>query len=449
MEFPIIPSPAPAAFCKPPPLTRLLWWGIAFILLIAVVEKWGFYPGFNLKFYEVVFVIWSPIAIVWVAMEPARRSLPRPLLIVVVLKLFYLGLVFASGFALLTNSNDVDGIPFFLKGALQIGVRTGLFVLLVLVLSNFTASQRQRLVGVHVAAVSLSAFYGLLQGAAILWRAIDVDQIVSEVLEPLTGSAGASLARYAYGPFYRLNGLAGDPNLHASYAITAVPILFALFLRRPHWLMAVLLGCHACMLTLTMSLSGIVGLTVSMLLVACFHGFSLKIRHFVYGVLLVLCAFAAFVHYQESILHLVEVRTDPTGTATQHAAIAGEALQIYRQHPFGVGYNNFSIAWRDSTDMYSDRAMNPHNSYLAILVESGPLALLCELTTYGFIVGYSLHRGTPFARAFAASVAGLCVAALAYQTFEMFFAQLFILLGFTCVASGDKVWFGSPRQAKA
>jgi len=427
---------------------KIVFCGLAMILFLAIIEKWGFYFGFNLQFYEVVWLLLVPVGLLHLAISRDGLIAPSPLVAVLTLKIAYLGLAAVSIGCILVDPVGDESMSFYLKGILQLSVRTVFTIVLVLVLARLSAVQRRRLLFVNLAAVTLSLIYEVAQAWLMAARNVDLDEMVGGLLLPLTGKEAQTLAPYAYGTFYRLDGLAGDPNLQAAYMITALPFLAAFFLRKPGWIVGLLIGLYLLMLALTMSISGTVGVLASVVLLALLRLRRIRLMHVVFCVLGLIAAMLAVSRFEDEISHLLEVRMDPSGTTTQHLNVARQSLSIYAHHPMGVGYNNFSLAWKASTSDYADRAMNPHNTFLAILVESGPLALLCELATYGLMFWIAIRRRTDLGKVFACCIFGICLGALGYESLDEFYAQTFLFAAFTCVVLGDELGLdNAPRSA--
>ena len=407
------------------------------IVLIASVEKWGIYIGFNVRFFELLLAPFFLAAVVYLAnLRTKVVVLPPALLSIIRLKWAYVAIAAASGLVILIAPVDANSAAFYGKGLLQLVVWSAFLTIFGIVLATLRERERTWVLYGSLAGVTISAIYGLGQGALMAVAGIDLDGLISNHIPAYAGTDAPTLEKYGYGAFYRLNGLAGDPNVMAATEITALPLIVALFIERRRWYWAVLVGIYILMLLMTMSVSGMIGVAASLLVLAVFYWRSVRLIHMAYSTALIAALVGLGNPERDEIERLAGIKTDPTGSVADHLAVLSESLgSIYKKYPLGVGYNNFSLAWWRlcTTADYQGRDMNPHNTFVAVLIESGPAGLVVQLGFYGAMAVVAVRRKTLLGRAFLASLVGMMVDACGYETLDMFYAQTFLMLGFTCV----------------
>jgi hypothetical protein len=115
-----------------------------------------------------------------------------------------------------------------------------------------------------------------------------------------------------------------------------------------------------------------------------------------------------------------------------HLQIAYNALQIVKDYPLGIGFNDFSIAYEM---VYGQKGYGTHNAWLTYLVEIGPLGLAFQLFISFFIIRYCFRHRTPLSIAFVSSYIGVCFASLGYELKSTFSFQFYtvVLFSFVCL----------------
>lgn len=340
-----------------------------------------------------------------------------------------------SGLGIIFYPQGPYAYSFYYKYLLQLFIHSFFFTYFIIYLSSITAKKRNMLIVYFVAMVVLSSFYGILQLFLKLKFGIDIDENISKFLgHELASGEYIDFERYAYGYLSRINGLTGDPSVHAAYTIMAIPFLLLRFItsNNKYFLYLIFLIVIFVSLVLTMSGSGSVGFVISMVLILLLRLriCKLKYRHIMTFIIIVGFLFSFYKYFQEDFLYYLPKRFDPQGSIRSHLNIAEKSINIGLKYPLGVGANNFSIAYENQ---YGIVGYNPHNNWIGYFVENGFLGLFYKIIFSVFIIISCLKRKTYLSSAFIASYIGMCVAALGYQTLNLFGLQLYVALFFSCV----------------
>jgi O-antigen ligase len=231
-----------------------------------------------------------------------------------------------------------------------------------------------RTLGWFVAGMTVNAAYGVLQ----LLAARAGTNLDAHFLQPLTGGASAINVYGAVNgsSVYRPNALTGDPNHLGIMLDIPILVLLPIYLRleRGHrwknWL-AALVGFLFLVELATLSRSGLLGLTLGLLVLA------VPYRRFVFSreLLVPLAGVAIVVAYVvRTRLHYFEVvvrsRIQTGGKSTSaHFGVYDFVPQVLHLHPlFGLGLNNFSVYYEFVTGKTN---WGPHSFYVALIVETG------------------------------------------------------------------------------
>jgi O-antigen ligase len=222
--------------------------------------------------------------------------------------------------------------------------------------------------------MTVNAAYGVLQ----LLAARAGTNLDAHFLQPLTGGASAINVYGAVNgsSVYRPNALTGDPNHLGIMLDIPILVLLPIYLRleRGHrwknWL-AALVGFLFLVELATLSRSGLLGLTLGLLVLA------VPYRRFVFSreLLVPLAGVAIVVAYVvRTRLHYFEVvvrsRIQTGGKSTSaHFGVYDFVPQVLHLHPlFGLGLNNFSVYYEFVTGKTN---WGPHSFYVALIVETG------------------------------------------------------------------------------
>ncbi|MBA2525825.1 MAG: O-antigen ligase family protein [Pyrinomonadaceae bacterium] len=183
----------------------------------------------------------------------------------------------------------------------------------------------------------------------------------------------------AYGD--RVAGIIGNlfdnPNVMALHLVTVVPISIALCFGTRRLALKTVYGASALLIAaasvVSFSRGGFLGLAISQ----AFLIWKIRKRHRVVALTLFAIGLVAFVFFLPSeyggrLSSILNVDSDPTGSAQQRRAVLWRSISVSLRHPFlGVGIGNFSIV--------SLRGLGTHNSYTQVASEMGLAALAIYL----------------------------------------------------------------------
>lgn len=317
------------------------------------------------------------VLLVVVAALPWQDKLQYPNATLSVVKLLGLALV-AAYFLRAVRQNDVVRLPIILGLALAFGLVIGFaliaspdpsaglqkafryvfFILFLFLMIQLVDNREQaiRLLRVLVASSAAAALYGILG--------------------------------FVSGTVERASGPIADPNDFAYMMAAVIP--FAIFLCaedrrwRLAWVASTLLLLGATFATL--SRGAIVGLAALLLwaIITRRIGLGGTVAVAIASVLVVAAAFTFWASTVEE--RLTEKNKIAAANTESRAAFWQAAEEMWEDHPvFGVGPGRFPVEAKDYVKNSPIELENPivHNSYIEILVEAGPLALLLFLGMLG------------------------------------------------------------------
>lgn len=221
----------------------------------------------------------------------------------------------------------------------------------------------------------------------------------------------------------------GDPNIFASFLMAvlllSVPVLLKARMNRiarsAGWIAAAfaLLG-----LTTTFSRGGLGGLLVGLACIVLLVRASRKAKiAFVALVLVALLAVGMFVFDPGWIADNVIGLSDD-GSTMNRIYMAKGALEMWLDHPFGVGIDNYPVVYPQYQDPRAEAGIiESHTAYITVLAEMGFLGLLAFLWTlwafFARTVAPARRAIDPTLHALAvgsfAAAAGLCAQAFTYS----------------------------------
>jgi len=422
---------------------RLLKGMLAAIALLSVFPKFVVNLGVNIRPHEFLFPPF--IAIGFLHFFIHRPKVPRPLFVFLCFKWGFFSLAVFSASNLILPSASYSLAQFW-KGITSLLADTSVLSIAMLLLVTMTAGERHKILRVLLGAVILSSLYGLVQLVAMLLAGFDIDAAIAARL-PIFSGIGPGLSRYAVGTFYRFTGLTGDPNVQASFMIALLSYGFVSWLYSRSWRAAFLLGSVSVMMILTMSNSGIIGLIVSLTVASLLFAKRIRLEHLLMaGIIMLLLSPLVFTYF-DAIIHFVGNRTNLDGSIASHLQIALQALRMWWQQTSGCGYNNFSVSFGL---MYPESTgMNPHNNFISVLCELGMPGLIMLLTTLGYAIAQAFLRRNASGNYFICWCLGATIAACGYQTLELFYNQLFLVVVFCIACSADILFQLPPERQKA
>ena len=303
--------------------------------------------------------------------------------------------------------------------------------------------------GVFCGGIVANALYGVIQLGVAETTGANLD---ASVLGPITGGAsninvfgaieGASV--------YRPNALTGDPNHLGIELVIPLLVLLPLYLRleKGHRLRTPLLAVLAFLFVVelaTLSRSGLLGLTVGMLVLAVPYRRLLLTARFLVPLGAILLLIGAFVAQRADFFERVlRARVDTSGSgASTHFVVYEFIPDVLSSSPlFGLGLNNFSVYYEFVTGRTN---FGPHSFYVALLVETGIIgtALFVAFLVYVFRrtgatrrLGRALAatgdavaaRVRPLAWGLTAALAGTIAANAFYLTMSFYYFFVFCML---------------------
>lgn len=387
-------------------------------LSIVLISKWYIKTGFRINFFEIFILLFIALYFNYCS---AILILDRKIRLYLFYTWGFFIIAASSIFCMMFIGADQTAYLFFLKGIFQLFIYSIFLTLIVLVLINVTDEVFNRIVYFYLFGIFLSIGYSFLQIILKIRYKVDIDSVISEII-PFVNKV--NVARYEYGNFFRINGLAADPNIHASYCLSALPFMIVKYFNKGG--IKYILGIALILLSiiLSMSISALIGVFVVFLFVIYFYLPRLKkVLLVVIPILLVLSVF--YFSYKKEIDHFAEVKFSSGGTSSYHLSIAINSVKIFFKYPLGVGNNNFSIAY---FEMYGIKGWNPHNSWLTYLVEEGIIGFVFKsfLFILFFLLGIKLKNES--GRIFAITIAGLSFSALGYESLNLFYSQYWIAI---------------------
>jgi len=192
-----------------------------------------------------------------------------------------------------------------------------------------------------------------------------------------------------------------DPNILASFLMSAILLATPLLVVAPmkRWLR--LAGVCAAAVALvglaaTYSRGGLGGLVIGLAAIAILMRAPKKVRlAFVAVVVLAVVVAGALVFDAQWVEENV-VGAGQTGSATNRVYMVEGALAMWRDHPFGVGLDNYQVVYPAYRDPRAEAGIvESHTAYVTVLAEMGFLGLLAFLWV---LAAFFFRTALPVAR---------------------------------------------------
>jgi hypothetical protein len=409
-------------------VSRVLTIGLLVVLFAANVSKWQMQVGVGVSYYYAPLLLWCLGMVLFLGRRGMR--VPREIKVLAGLKVsLLLAIALSAPWALSDPNPELTAA--FARG-LAVTFVNVVGIVMVLVFAG-AAGQRQRdkLLDGYLGVVAFCGAYTLSQGIAAYGFGVDLDETVSGWL-PLIAADAASVGEDSWSElgtvFYRLTGLAGDPNLNATVFLIALPVAFYR-LREQRLLsgLVVLLGVAI----IAQSLSLTVVPVAIMVLMALYFRFGL--RHPLSVLPLVIgmagAAWLAWVYVAEPFAIMGRGRLQPGGSGSAHLRIMREAMRIWMDHPMGLGLNGFPL--------YSEQ-YSTHNSYLQKLVDLGVPGVLAALSVVLYSLRVALKRWRGFGFVAATSVVGLASVGVGHDVLNRFELEAVTLMLVALTITDDR-----------
>lgn len=393
---------------------------ILFFLSLLLVSKWFIELGFRVNFFDVLIIAFIVIAGISYGINyPYNKK--NQLFIVYIWGYFLIATL--SGIFIALAPLGLDAYNFYFKGIFQLFIYSIFLTQILLILPTVPDKIFQRIIDYYLLGVFLSIAYSFLQILLKIKYRIDIDDLISNSL-PFVNKVEVS--RYDYGNFFRINGLAADPNIHASYCLSALPLIIVRYFNNHKKRYAFGIGLILFSIVLSMSLSAMIGVAVVLILTSIFY--AKRIKQSLFLILPILAIGFWFYHlFKVDIDLFLAAKLSSKGTTSYHLLIAINSIKVFLNHPFGVGYNNFSIAYGAT---YGEMGWNPHNSWLTYLVELGLIGLFFKIILFILLFRISIIKKSQTGKVFAITLAGLSFAALGYESLNLFYSQYWIAILF-------------------
>lgn len=218
--------------------------------------------------------------------------------------------------------------------------------------------------------------------------------------------------------FYRSSALSGDPSQ------AGLTFLFGYILadkqsealglkHKTRWKLVFFLG-----ILITYSAS-IILTYVIYLLYKFFKDLSIK-KIAITAVVILVIAFLAITYIQEgTVLYaILEYRFNPAGTASGHASLNKQVLDMSFSSPFGIGFNLLSI--------YAPEIYSAHNSLLQVLVETGVLGVLFVLAWVAYVYFIARYKRSFLSETFCIVLLLSLISSMSHDIFSKFDVQFFL-----------------------
>lgn len=180
-----------------------------------------------------------------------------------------------------------------------------------------------------------------------------------------------------------------DPNILASFLMSAIllaaPLLAVAPMRRSLRVASVCAAAVALVgLATTYSRGGLGGLVIGLAAIALVMRAPKRIRMASVAMMVLAVVVAGVVVFDAQWLEENVVGAGETGSATNRVYMVEGALAMWRDHPFGVGLDNYQVVYPAYRDPRAEAGIvESHTAYVTVLAEMGFLGLLAFLWVLG------------------------------------------------------------------
>jgi O-antigen ligase len=404
-------------------LKKIVFYLLALIIISSPINKFFLSIGVRIQYYELIGILFIFSILIFKKIK-ADNIIFSDIHFYLILQWLYGIILFFSLSSFIYLDKSINEFYFFLKGFSLFLTLQLIITALFLFLKSSSIIIKKRVLDIFVIAILSSGIYGILQIFLFIFYSIDIDNIISNLI-PFSGFE-LDITGSALGSFFRLSGFTGDPSVQASFSILPIILLtYFIFVEKKHsYLISYILIIIS--FILTMSGSGIVGLSISffIIIISKFKSFSFSI---IFKGLLFFSPIILLIYFNyEDVQFFFNHKFQEDGTTKVHAEIAKKAFNLGLDYPlFGVGFNNFSFVYEK---YYGDPSYNAHNSWLNYFVETGIFGFLFKIIIFLFIIFLILKKRSNFRIYFFAGFIGLNVASLGYETLNYFYNQSFIFV---------------------
>jgi O-antigen ligase len=397
-------------------MKKLLILGLFPVFLLSFVSKWYVDLGFRIPYYLLIAAPWCALALPGIF----RRKIivPAGLQLLIFLKCAYLAAI-ALSFLVLFDGPDPAARQQFTKGFVMAGVDTLIITTILLYLTKLAHPERARVLRLYLGAVACHMVFMVAEAVGMYLFEIDIDILISERI-PFWSQSVVTMAQdrfylVAIGTIYRLSGLTGDPNIAGVSLALALPVISYCYTLKPRVSFVVLALSTLLLIMSTVSNTAIP--IAGMLLLALSTRYWRRQKLLVAGIAVPLAIAAIWVikKQAEALDELVAFKLAGDGTAYTHLTIAKDAMNLWFQHPMGLGLNNFAL--------HSEH-ISSHNSYVQTVVELGVIGLTATLAWICAGLWLSYQSANAIGTAAMLTLASLAIASNGHDLLFRFEFQL-------------------------
>lgn len=399
-------------------MKKLLILGLFPVFLLSFVSKWYIDLGFRIPYYLPVAALWA--LLVLPSLCGRRTVIPDGLQLLIFSKFTYLAALALSFLALVDVSDSVAQVQ-FAKGLVMAVIDTLLITAILLFLTKLSWLERVRVLRLYVVAVTCLMAFMVTEALGMYIFRFDINEYISNVIPFWTGSVVSisddMFAIEPLGVIYRLTGFTGDPNVTGTILALVLPLVFYCHTLRPRVSDTVFILSLLLLIISTVSNTAIAIAGLLLLLQSSYYWNRRKLLVAGIAVSLVLGVLFAMKKEPEALHDLVSFKLSAEGgTASTHLTIAKDALEVWRQHPMGLGFNNFALHSED---------ISTHNSYVQSVVELGVIGLTTTFVWIGTGLWLSYRSGNAVGMVAMLTLGSLGIAANGHDLLFRFEFQLF------------------------
>lgn len=180
-----------------------------------------------------------------------------------------------------------------------------------------------------------------------------------------------------------------DPNILASFLMSAILLAVPLVTSAPMKRTTRTLGAIALLAALvglatTYSRGGLGGLVIGLVAIAAVMRAPRRAKLVFVAVMVVAVIAAGALIFDARWVEENVLGAGETGSATNRVYMVEGALAMWRDHPFGVGLDNYQIVYPAYRDPRAEAGIvESHTAYVTVLAETGFLGLLAFLWVLG------------------------------------------------------------------
>lgn len=331
-------------------------------------------------------------------------------------------IVILSSVSVIYSPFNQDAFIQYYKGLTAEFIYATFFTFFIVYLSRIEPAKRNTILNVYIAGVICSSLYELAQTYFYFFYNIELDSLVWDKIS--FNVVRDYNVTWAVEGLSRATGFPSGPNIAATYAASALPLLFlrASYNRKFSNILLFLVALMG--LLLTMSRTGVVTFIVSMAVLALLE--RKRMLTFLRGLVIatIPLGYLGYI-WRDTIAEILSFRTHVDYSRLE---LYEHSLKLFFLNPLtGVGYNNYSVA-RAKISLQQLNEPNVHSSWLNTLLELGIVGFLFKVAFIGYLIYAASRRKSMLSRAFSATVIGLSAGALFSEVLESFYTNFFFVI---------------------